>query len=160
MAGATDPRGGARVRIPPPLVFLALIGAGVALRYVVAPPPLPGSRGEQFAVGGALVAMALAIGGSAVGLFKKSGQDARPWMPSPSLVLQGAYRFTRNPMYVGMTLIQIGIGVILDNLWIVVGAALALVVVHYTAVLREEAYLDEKFGDDYRAYKKKVRRWL
>ena len=160
MAGATDPRGGARVRIPPPLVYLALIGAGVALRYLVAPPPLPGSRGVQFAVGGALVALALAIGGSAVGLFKKSGQNPAPWKPSPSLVLQGAYRFTRNPMYVGMTLILVGIGFALDDLWLVIGAALFLVVVHYTAVLPEEAYLDEKFGDDYRAYKKKVRRYL
>lgn len=160
MTTATDPRGGARVKLPPPLVFLALIGAGVGLRYLAPPPPLPGSRNVQFAVGGALVALALAIGGSAFGLFKRSGQDPAPWKPSPSLVLQGAYRFTRNPMYVSMVLIQIGIGVILDNLWVVVGAAFALVVVHYTAVLREEAYLEEKFGDDYRQFKKRVRRYL
>lgn len=160
MATATDPRGGARVKLPPPLVFLALIAAGVGLRYLAAPPPLPGSRGVQFAVGGALVGLALAIGGSAFRLFRRSGQDPAPWKPSPSLVLQGAYRFTRNPMYVSMVLIQIGLGVILDNLWVVVGAAFALVVVHYTAVLREEAYLEEKFGDDYRQFKKKVRRYL
>ena len=157
---ATDPRGGARVRLPPPLLLLAVIGAGVGLRYVVPPPPLPGGRAVQFAVGGALIALALAIGGSAFGLFKKSGQDPVPWKPSPSLVVQGAYRFTRNPMYVGMTLILIGIGLVLDDLWLVIGAALFLVVVHDTAVLPEEAYLDEKFGDDYRAYKKKVRRYL
>jgi protein-S-isoprenylcysteine O-methyltransferase Ste14 len=157
---AVDPRGGARVRVPPPLTFLALLAAGVGLRFVVAPPPLPGGRGVQFAVGGALVVLALAIAGSAVGLFKRSGQDPAPWKPSPSLVVQGAYRFTRNPMYVGMTLLTVGIGVALDNLWIIIAAALALVVVHYTAVLPEEAYLAEKFGDDYRAYQKKVRRWL
>lgn len=160
MANATDPRGGARVRLPPPLVFLLLIGAGVGLRYLVVPPPLPGSRAVQFAVGGAFVVLALFIGGSAVGLFKKSGQDPAPWKPSPSLVLQGAYRFTRNPMYVSMVLVQIGIGVVLDNLWIVVGAAFGIVIVHYTAVLREEAYLEEKFGDDYRQFKKRVRRYL
>jgi len=160
MGDATDARGGARVKLPPPLVLLAIIGAGVGLRYLVAPPPLPGGRAVQFAVGGALVALALAIGGSAFGLFKKSGQDPAPWKPSPSLVLQGAYRFTRNPMYVSMTLIVIGLGFALDDLWLVIGAALFLIVVHYTAVLREEAYLDEKFGDEYRAYKKKVRRYL
>lgn len=160
MGSATDPRGGARVRLPPPLVFLGLIAAGVGLRYVVAPPPLPGSRAVQFAVGGGLVALALAIGGSAFRLFKKSGQDPAPWKPSPSLVLQGAYHFTRNPMYVGMVLIQVGIGVVLDNLWVVIGAAFGLVIVHYTAVLREEAYLEEKFGEDYRQFKNRVRRYL
>ena len=160
MAGATDPRGGARVKLPPPLLLLGFIGAGVGLRWLVTPPPLPGGRAVQFAVGGALVALALAIGGSAVGLFKKTGQNPAPWKPSPSLVLQGAYRFTRNPMYVGMTLILAGLGFALDDLWLVIGAALFLVIVHYTAVLPEEAYLDEKFGDDYRAYKKKVRRYL
>jgi len=160
MGDATDARGGARVKLPPPLVLLAIIGAGVGLRYLVAPPPLPGGRAVQFAVGGALVALALAIGGSAFGLFKKSGQDPAPWKPSPSLVLQGAYRFTRNPMYVSMTLSVIGLGFALDDLWLVIGAALFLIIVHYTAVLREEAYLDEKFGDEYRAYKKKVRRYL
>jgi protein-S-isoprenylcysteine O-methyltransferase Ste14 len=160
MANATDPRGGARVKLPPPLLLLALIGMGVLLRYVGAPPPLPGGRAVQFAVAGVLVVVALLIGGSAVGLFKKSGQHPAPWKPSPSLVLQGAYRFTRNPMYVSMTLIIIGLGFALDDLWLVIGAALFLIVVHYTAVLPEEAYLEEKFGDDYRAYKKKVRRYL
>jgi protein-S-isoprenylcysteine O-methyltransferase Ste14 len=129
MAIQESKQGGARVRIPPPLVFLALIGAGVGLRYLIAPPPLPGGRAAQFTVGGVLVALALAIGGSAFGLFEKSGQDPAPWKPSPSLVLQGAYRFTRNPMYVSMVLIRIGIGVILCNLWIVVGAAVGLLVV-------------------------------
>ena len=55
---------------------------------------------------------------------------------------------------------MIGLGFALDDLWLVMGAALFLIVVHYTAVLREEAYLAEKFGDDYRQFKKKVRRYL
>ncbi len=157
---ATDPRGGARVRLPPPLVFLLLIGAGVGVRDLVVPPPLPGSRAVQFAVGGALVALALAIGGSAFGLFKKSGQDPAPWKPSPSLVLTGPYRFTRNPMYVGMALLQVGVGLMLGNLWVVLLAVASLLVVHYSAVLPEEAYLDEKFGEPYRQYRATVRRYL
>ncbi len=160
MANATDPRGGARVKLPPPLLLLALIGVGVGMRYYPVPPPLPGGRAVQFAVAGVLVALALAIGGSAFGLFRKTGQHPAPWKPSPSLVVQGAYRFTRNPMYVSMTLIILALGFALDDLWLVIGAALFLVVVHYTAVLPEEAYLEEKFGDDYRAFKKKVRRYL
>ena len=160
MAGATDPRGGARVRIPPPLVYLALIGAGVALRYLVAPPPLPGSRGVQFAVGGALVALALAIGGSAVGLFKKSGQDARPWMPSPSLVLHGAYRFTRNPMYVGLALAYIGEAGILRHVWPLVLLPVVLVYLNWVVIPVEEARLTEAFLDAYPQYRRSVRRWI
>ena len=157
---ATDPRGGARVRIPPPLVFLTLIGAGAALRYVVAPPPLPGSRLVQLVVGAVIAVAAFLLGVPAQLLFRRSGQHPAPWKPSPSLVLQGPYRFTRNPMYVGMTGVQIGIGVMLGNLWVVLLAALSLLIVHYTAVLREEAYLEEKFGEDYRTFKKRVRRYL
>ncbi|HEY1586248.1 MAG TPA: isoprenylcysteine carboxylmethyltransferase family protein, partial [Polyangia bacterium] len=97
---------------------------------------------------------------SARQLFVTSGQDPKPWMPSPSLVVRGPYRFTRNPMYVGMTLLQVGIGFLHGNLWIVLLAPALLLTVHYTAVLREEAYLEEKFGDAYRAFKRRVRRYL
>ncbi len=160
MAEHESKQGGARVRFPPPLVFLAMIGAGVGLRYLLATPPLPGPRPAQLVVGALFAVGAIALAGAAIGLFKKSGQDPAPWMPSPSLVLQGPYRFTRNPMYVGMTLMQIAIGFFLGNLWVVLLAALSLVIVHYLAVLPEEAYLDEKFGEPYRQYKKQVRRYL
>ena len=160
MASHASKEGGARVRLPPPLVFLASIGAGVALRYLVAPPPLPLTRAALVAVGALIVVAALALGMAAFGWFKKTGQDPTPWKPSPELLLQGPYRFTRNPMYVSMALLQIGIGVALANLWVIVGAALSLVVVHYAAVLPEEAYLDEKFGEPYRDFKKRVRRYL
>lgn len=160
MADAQSTERGARVRFPPPLVFVLSIGAGVALRYVVAPPPLPFARVVQLAVGAVVAIAALALGGSAFGLFKKSGQNPRPWTPKTTLVAQGPYRFTRNPMYVSMMGLQVAIGLLAGNLWIVVLAALSLVVVHYIAVLPEEAYLDATFGDSYRDFKRKVRRYL
>ena len=160
MDEATSKHGGARVRVPPPLVFLASIGVGVGLRYVVAPPPLPFARVMHVIVGALLFVVGLALGMPAFGLFKRSGQDPAPWKPSPSLVLQGPYRYTRNPMYIGMTLIQIAIGFFAANLWVVLLAAASLIVVHYTAVLPEERYLREKFGDDYERFKKRVRRYL
>ena len=92
MATAESKQGGARVRIPPPLVFLVANGAGLGLRYVVAPPLLPFARVVQLVVGGVLAALAIALGLSALGLFKKSGQDPAPWTPSPSLLLEGPYR--------------------------------------------------------------------
>ena len=161
MAAPVESRhGGANVRVPPPLVFLVSMGAGVGLHWIVAPPPLPFSRAVGLAIGAALVAVALGLIAWAFGLFKKSGQDPAPWKPVPSLLFDGPYRFTRNPMYVGMTTLQMGLGFLLGNLWVLLLAVASLMVVHYTAVLREEAFLDAKFGDDYRAFKRRVRRYL
>ncbi|HEY2744073.1 MAG TPA: hypothetical protein VGL86_05605, partial [Polyangia bacterium] len=91
-------QGGARVRIPPPLVLVAFLLAGFVLRRVVTPPPLPFSRTVQIVVGAVVFVAAFALGWSARSLFAASGQDLRPWTPSPSLLVRGPYRFTRNPM--------------------------------------------------------------
>jgi protein-S-isoprenylcysteine O-methyltransferase Ste14 len=92
--------------------------------------------------------------------FRRTGRSPKPWIPSSSLILQGPYRLSRNPMYVGMTAAQIGIGAALDNGWVVLFAIPALVVVHFIAVRPEERYLDETFGEGYAALKKRVRRYL
>ena len=93
-------------------------------------------------------------------LFKRSGQSPIPWKPTPELILQGPYRFTRNPMYLGVTLFAIGLGLALNNLWISLFAGLALMLVHFIAVLPEERYLAEKFGESYRSFLAQVRRYL
>jgi protein-S-isoprenylcysteine O-methyltransferase Ste14 len=93
-------------------------------------------------------------------LFRRTGQDPAPWKPSPELVFSGSYRYTRNPMYLGLTSIQVGVGMVLNNLWVSLLAGLALLTVHFIAVLPEESYLSEKFGESYRAYMIKVRRYL
>jgi protein-S-isoprenylcysteine O-methyltransferase Ste14 len=114
----------------------------------------------RLVAGGVCVVGGLALIVWAGGLFRRSGQDPTPWKPSPSLVLQGPYRFTRNPMYVGMTAIQVGIGSCAGNLWILLLAPIGLLIVHLTAVVPEEAYLAERFGADYERFKKTVRRYL
>jgi protein-S-isoprenylcysteine O-methyltransferase Ste14 len=70
------------------------------------------------------------------------------------------YRLTRNPMYVGMALLQTAIGVGLANAWILAFVPLVLLLVHATAIRHEEAYLERKFGESYASYKRSVRRWL
>jgi protein-S-isoprenylcysteine O-methyltransferase Ste14 len=151
---------GARVRVPPPLVFLGGILVGVACASLVAPAPVPVGRAVRFSAAFILVLVGLGFGASAHHLFQRTGQSPIPWKPSPSLLLTGPYRFTRNPMYVGMTLVHIGIGIAVNNLWIALFALPALVVVHFTAVLPEEKYLSEKFGEPYRTYLAEVRRYL
>jgi protein-S-isoprenylcysteine O-methyltransferase Ste14 len=93
-------------------------------------------------------------------LFLRTRQNPAPWKPTPKLIFQGPFRFTRNPMYVGATTIVLGLGVALDNLWISVFALPALGIVHFLAVLPEERYLSEKFGQSYTQYLARVRRYL
>jgi protein-S-isoprenylcysteine O-methyltransferase Ste14 len=151
--------GGARVRFPPPFVFLALTLAGAALHWL---RPLHTALGQMshLAAGAVVGGSGFAFGLSAWLLFRRTGQDPAPWTPTPSLLGRGPYRYSRNPMYVGMTLLQAGLGLALDNLWMVLFAAVALVAVHYIAVLPEEAYLAHRFGADYLDYKSRVRRYL
>ena len=149
----------ARVRIPPPLVFLIWMGVGLLLGRLVEPLELPHGwipRG----CAAILILAGVGLGGWGAALFKRTGQNPVPWTPSPTLVTEGPYRFTRNPMYVGMTAVQIGMGLCASNVWIVGLAPAALLVVHFSAVSPEEKYLSERFGQDYERYKKTVRRYL
>jgi len=151
---------GAHVRFPPPFVFLSSILLGVACDYLVVPAPVPVSRAIS-AIGGIVVLVAgVGVILSARIHFTRTGQSPIPWKPSPSLIIRGPYRFTRNPMYVGMTLLILGLGLLFNNLWISLLALPALVVVHFLAVRPEERYLSEKFGESYKAYLTQVRRYL
>jgi protein-S-isoprenylcysteine O-methyltransferase Ste14 len=160
MAQSNPAEKGARVRFPPPLVFLGGILVGVACAYVVAPAPLPVGRTAGVVAGLVLLAAGVSLAASARVLFSRTGQSPVPWKPSPELILQGPYRFTRNPMYVGLTLVQAGLGLGMNNLWIVLFALPALLTVHLIAVRPEERYLTEKFGESYTRYLSRVRRYL
>ena len=72
----------------------------------------------------------------------------------------GPYCFTRNPLYLGLSLIYLGLGFAVDSLWIVALLIAVLVIVRFGVIAREERYLESKFGDAYRRYKGTVRRWL
>jgi protein-S-isoprenylcysteine O-methyltransferase Ste14 len=95
--------------------------------------------------------------------FANAEQDARPWVAQdkpPILFKGGPYRFSRNPMYLGEFLAQIGLGVMANNLWIPLLAFAALMVVRQTVVLPEEAYLRRELGTSYEEYLRSVRRWI
>jgi protein-S-isoprenylcysteine O-methyltransferase Ste14 len=151
---------GAKVRFPPPLVFLGAIVLGVIVQHKAMPLSLVFARGLRLAAAVLILACGVSLVASARILFKRTGQNPIPWKPTPELILQGPYRFTRNPMYVGVTLFVIGLGLAVNNLWISLFAAPALLVVHFIAVLPEERYLAAKFGESYRSFLGQVRRYL
>ena len=152
--------GGANVRFPPPLVFVGFILAGVAVQRFALPLASNAGSMVRAGVGAPLIGGGLALILWAAGGFRRSGRSPEPWLPSSTLILEGPYRFSRNPMYVGMTAIQVGVGAALDNGWVVLLAASGLAVVQVMAVRPEERYLEETFGADYVALKKRVRRYL
>ena len=151
----------AAVRVFPPAVPLAAILLGVALdrvwplRIVVLPVP------ARYWIGGAIaVGAILALGLWSVVLFRRSGQNENPWKPTPAIVDRGPFRLTRNPMYLQMVLVCIGVAVALANAWILLLTPVAGWVLQRFAIEPEEAYLERKFGGTYREYKRRVRRWI
>ena len=151
---------GANVRFPPPVVHLIALVAGLGLDWGVGSLPNPLSGAGRFIAGGALVVVGVVLLALAEGLFQRTGQDPRPWKYSPELIVEGVYRWTRNPMYLGMGVVQAGIGFGLANLWIVALVPLAWVAVYLIAIRHEEEYLETRFGSRYVEYKQQVRRWL
>ncbi len=154
-------RDAAAVCFPPPFLYLISIGFGLLAHRFVGPWSLPGLEGlTRAAIGLAVVFAGIGLAFAAIGLFKRTGQEPEPWKPTPSILNDGIYRYSRNPMYLALAVVQVGIGLGLGNLWIVAATALSLVAVYFVAVRPEEIYLEGKFGDEYRRYKARVRRWI
>ena len=155
--GAKDVPG---VLIFPPLIPLIVLVAGILLDWLLplsflAPIPLA-VRGV---VGAALFALGLAsaiIGNLA---FKKIGTNVNPMKPALAVAKNGVFAHLRNPMYVGMALIVLGIVVGFALEWTFAALVAGALVMHYGVVLREERYLERKFGEEYRAYKRSVPRY-
>lgn len=146
------------VRIPPPLVYVAGLLAGWLLERVFDMPPLDEFWGGILSIVCFVAGMGLIV--TALGLFRIAKTDPLPMRPTTSLVLRGPYRFTRNPMYVGMAFVYAGFALLFDLRWALLLLPLVLVVIHTQVIAREERYLEAKFGDEYRAYCARVRRWL
>jgi len=148
----------AGVPVPPPFVYIAGLAAGGVAEWIrpTAGPPWPVSL--TIAVVGVLTFMALA--GAAVGRFRRAGTTENPFKPSTALVVDGPFRFTRNPMYLGMAAVYIGLAFLLGLMWALLFLPFVLVAIDRLVIAREEPYLERKFGQDYVEYKKRVRRWV
>ena len=160
MSSETKDQDGANIRFPPPLVPLIALALGVAADLWILPLSLPLDGVLRYGVAVLLFGSGMALMASAFGLFRRTGQDPKPWASTPEIISTGIYRFTRNPMYVSMGLLQAGIGVALGNAWVVLLVPVVWVVIYVIAIRYEEAYLEEKFGSVYSEYKRTVRRWL
>lgn len=152
---------GASVKFPPPLVPIIAIAVGWVGQIVFGDVlPIRSNRAFSLAVGAILIVLGLTLVLSAIRLFRESGQDPAPWKSSPEIIGGGIYRLTRNPMYLGMGVIQAGIGLMAANVFIVVLVPVTWFVIYMIAIRHEEEYLTETFGQSYLDYKNSVRRWI
>ncbi len=155
---ADDAPDNAGVVVPPPIVYALGFGLGYALDRLR--PAHVGMRGGRLLLGWILAGAGVALAASAIALFRRASTSPVPNQPTTALVAQGPYRFTRNPMYVGLAALYAGVALLANSWWPLVVLPVVLMVIRWRVIAREEAYLERKFGDAYRAYTTRVRRWL
>ena len=148
----------AGVIAPPPVIYLTSLVIGLVFRALVPTPFLP--RGLAFMLGAILIAIAVWLSVWGVRVMHRAGTSEKTSLPTTALVTTGPFRYSRNPLYVSLTLGYLGIAVAAQSLW-----ALALLIVVLAVMLRgvigrEERYLERRFGADYLRYKERVRRWI
>lgn len=157
MDGAAPDTAG--VIAPPPLLFAAGLAAGL-LADVAKPAPRLPSAAWRVAGGLPLLAAGLLLVGWAARTMHRAGTPVPPTRASVALVVEGPFRFTRNPVYLGMTLCYAGVALLLDRLWVLAPLPGVLAALQRGVVAREERYLERRFGEAYRRYRQGVARWL
>lgn len=160
--GEARPRDAAAVRVFPPAVPLltVLLGVWLERRWPLGWSFGPSEPAADWIGGAVVVAAILGLGLYPVILVRRSGQSENPWKPTTEIVERGPFRFTRNPMYLQMVLVCVGFAVLLQNGWILLLTPMCAGVLQTLAIAPEEAYLEGKFGERYRSYKRRVRRWI
>lgn len=148
---------GAMVR--PPIAWALAVITGLALDWLYPLPFLPPAMPTAW-LGVILFLAGVALLIWAATTFRRAGTNIQTTQPTTTIVEAGPYRYSRNPIYVGMFLGLVGLAVAFDTLWLLVLLVPFYLVIRIAVVAREEAYLDRKFGDVYRAYRTRVRRWL
>jgi protein-S-isoprenylcysteine O-methyltransferase Ste14 len=139
-------------------VYLAATLLGVVLQRLwplgLVPPPV----GRW--IGAVLIAGWVVLAAMAIREFRGAGTTVMPTGEVSAFVTSGPFRFTRNPMYLGLAFLQAGVAFVLSNAWVLALLPLSIAVVDRVVIPGEERYLEAKYGADYAAYRTRVRRWL
>lgn len=150
-------RDNAGVIAPPPLLYAVALVVSLLLHRKV---PLPFSRRRMPMLGTLLVGAGLTTGFLAVSTMRRAQTSLNPSEPVKTLVVEGPFKVTRNPIYVSFTLIYIGIALLVNTLWPLLLLPVVQNVMRQGVIEREERYLERKFGQEYLAYKERVPRWI
>jgi protein-S-isoprenylcysteine O-methyltransferase Ste14 len=143
---------------PPPLLYLVALVIGLIWHVLVPVRPLPTAAARP--LGGLMCIAGLAFAARARRVMRNAGTNINPYRPPTTLVCEGPFRISRNPLYVSVTALYVGVTLLVDALWPLVLLPPLLVVMRVGVIDREERYLEAKFGEAYLDYKARVRRWL
>jgi protein-S-isoprenylcysteine O-methyltransferase Ste14 len=148
------------MRVPVPWVYVLTYLLGAALEVVRPTPRSPKIALVSTIIGGVIFVVGAVIAGWGLVLFHRAGTTTVPGQASVRLVTWGPYRFTRNPMYVGLLVAYLGEAALLKQMWPVLVLPLLLAYLNWTVIPVEEARLNEVFQDEYAKYRLRVRRWI
>ena len=162
-AGSNQPadnsdRRGPRIFVPPPLIMLSLLAAGWAAEQYWTLQPFNSSWSEPLGITLLIISLLLLIAAALPFFLHKTSIE--PWHPTSTIIQNGVYRFSRNPIYLAFCVASGGVGLYLNSLWMLVSVLPLVLILRYAVIRREENYLEGKFGDHYLQYKRRVRRWL
>ncbi|WP_202332484.1 methyltransferase family protein [Mesorhizobium sp. L-8-3] len=145
--------------VRPPIAMALAVVAGLVLQWLYPLPFLPAAMPAGW-VGGLVFLAGLALLIFAASTFRRAGTAVPTSVPTTSIVSDGPYRYSRNPIYVAMFIGLVGVSIGFDSLWHLILLVPFYLVIRHGVVAREEIYLARKFGDAYLGYKQSVRRWL
>ena len=148
----------AGVIAPPPLIYLSGWVAGWLLNKLYPLPFLPTAL--TWPVGGLLMVCGVLCAALAFRAMRRAHTPVDPYSPTMALVVEGPYRYTRNPLYLALTLFYITLAAVVNSAWPLLLLPLVLLMIQRGVIAREERYLEQKFCEQYLRYKSKVRRWL
>jgi protein-S-isoprenylcysteine O-methyltransferase Ste14 len=150
----------AGVHFPPPFIYVAGFAVGWLLDRWHPAPITAGESIVRDVVAACCIVLYVAIFISALATFRRKRTTLIPNRPATALATGGPYRFTRNPMYVSMALLYLGVALFTNSWWIVGMLVVVLIVVDRAVIAREERYLAAAFPDEYAAFRGRVRRWV
>ena len=142
----------------PPLIYLIAIVLGMAIHFVWPVPLVPRAIGTPLGVIVTLAAVALFV--TSVRTFRAAGTPVPGNRPTTTIVGTGPYRFSRNPIYLAFSLLQLGLAFWVNSLGLLVTLVPAVALMSLVVIPREERYLEARFSAEYSTYRASVRRWL
>ncbi len=153
-----DALSGPGIGVPPPVYYLVALAIGVALDHFWPLSFFAGS--SRYVVGTVVIVVSVLIMPPVLSRFRRAATTFDVRKAASTLITDGPYRFSRNPTYLSLTLLYLGVGIVLDSGWALVLAIPVFLLIDLWVVRKEESHLEAKFGEQYLGYKIRVRRWL
>jgi len=144
--------------LPPPIIYIIFILLGFILSYFWPVTVLP--RGLGNIVGIVVIVLSILIMPFVLIRFKRNETTFDVRKSATTLITDGPYKYSRNPTYVSLTLLHLGVGIFFNSFWVLLLAMPTVLVINFWIIRKEERYLQEKFGDAYEIYKDRVRKWI